>query len=148
MYFFAMRWTKTVTVQTLIVIMFCATGFANQKVYLVHGYGSAPVFMRSIEHYLNRNRFETINFGYPSMTKDLTICGESLYVDIKRRKIDTVSFVTHSMGALVVRSILNKIEADSGFPKINKLVMIAPPNHGAAIADFFASNTVLRYILY
>jgi predicted alpha/beta hydrolase family esterase len=131
----------------LLVLALCFACHANQKIYLVHGYGSSPLFMKSIEHYLKKNKLEIVNYGYPSLTEDLTVCGDSLYAAIRRSKADTVSFVTHSMGALVVRSMVNKIESDPGFPKINRIVMITPPNHGAEIADFFAWSRIWRYIL-
>jgi hypothetical protein len=128
----------------LIVVSF---SFCSQAIYLIHGYGSGPVFMKSIEKYLNRNKLQTVNFGYPSLTKDLVVCGESLYARIKADNFDTISFVTHSMGALVFRSIVDKIQNDGAFPKVNKIVMIAPPNHGAELADFFVSSSIWRYIL-
>lgn len=140
-----MRFAKTAAFG--IIFIACISSHADHKVYLIHGFGSAPVFMRSMERFLTKHKLETVNFGYHSLTTDLVVCGENLYVDIKKRNIDTVSFVTHSMGALVLRSIIGKIEGDSSFPEINRIVMIAPPNHGAELADILASSTILRYVL-
>jgi len=131
----------------ILLLSICSLIFASQNVYLIHGYGSSPLFMKSIEKYLVKNNFHVTNFGYPSLTKDLVICGESLYVNIKRKNPDTVSFVTHSMGALVLRSVINKMAADSQFPRIFRIIMVAPPNHGAEIADFFARSKILQYAL-
>jgi triacylglycerol lipase len=131
----------------LVVCISCFTCLADHKVYLIHGYGSSPIFMKSIENYLKKNGLETINYGYPSLTEDLVVCGDSLYAAIRKSKTDTVSFVTHSMGALVVRSMVNKMEGDPGFPVVKRIVMITPPNHGAEMADFFASSKIWRFIL-
>jgi hypothetical protein len=121
--------------------------FGSHKVYLVHGFGSTPFFMRSIEKHLERNGIAAVNFGYRSVTRELTEGGDSLYARIQRDTLDTVSFVTHSMGALVVRSIIEKIEADTAFPVVHRMVMVAPSNRGAELADLFARGKVLRYLL-
>lgn len=129
------------------LLLVYSASFAGHKVYLVHGYGSSPVFMKSIERFLEKNGKDVVNFGYPSMTRELTACGDSLYARVKRDTTDTVSFVTHSMGALVVRSITGKMEADSAFPVVDRIVMVAPTNKGAELADFFSKGKVWRYVL-
>jgi uncharacterized alpha/beta hydrolase family protein len=116
-------------------------------VYLVHGYGSFPIAMSSIENDLKKEKFHTCNFGYNSISKDIDSCSKLLYLKIKSNPVDTVCFVTHSMGGLVVRGLLNYARADSAFPKIARIVMLAPPNHGAQIADFFSSTSVLKWVL-
>ena len=131
----------------LAMILVCPAAYSSQKIYLIHGFGSSPVFMKSIEHYLEKNGKTVVNFGYPSLTRELTACGDSLYARIKRDTLDTVSFVTHSMGALVVRSITGKMEADSAFPVVYRIVMVAPANKGAELADLFSKGKVWRYVL-
>jgi uncharacterized alpha/beta hydrolase family protein len=138
---------KTTLKFFILLLILTVTSSATQKIYLLHGYGSAPIFMITIENYLKSKKMDVVNYGYPSITKDLEICAESLGTDIKRHKTDSISFVTHSMGALLVRSLLGKVEKDSCFPKINRIVMITPPNHGAELADLFANNKVLQFIL-
>ncbi|MBN2188289.1 MAG: hypothetical protein JW699_02455 [Chitinispirillaceae bacterium] len=124
-----------------------SASFGSRKVYLVHGFGSSPVLMRSIEKHLRKNGIATVNFGYRSVTRELAAGGDSLYARIKRDTLDTVSFVTHSMGALVVRSITGKMEQDSAFPKVHRMVMVAPPNRGAELADLFSKGKMWRYVL-
>jgi hypothetical protein len=125
----------------------CCVSSGSQKVYLVHGFGSSPVFMKSIEKHLRNNGKEVVNFGYRSVTRELTASGDSLYARIRRDTLDTISFVTHSMGALVVRSIIGKIEVDSTFPVVRRIVMVAPANKGAELADLFSKGKVWRYVL-
>lgn len=138
---------RLINIFTLMIVFTSTVGYSNHKVYLIHGYGSSTIFLKSIEHYLKKNNVETKNYGYHSITVDIRTCGYKLYTKIKQDTIDTVSFVTHSMGALVVRSLLTYSITDSSFPNIYRIVMITPPNHGAEIADFFSSSSVLKLLL-
>jgi hypothetical protein len=99
----------------------CCASSGSQKVYLVHGFGSSPLFMKSIEKHLRENGKEVVNFGYRSVTRELTASGDSLYARIKRDTLDTLSFVTHSM--------------------------VAPSNKGAELADLFSKGKMWRYVL-
>jgi triacylglycerol lipase len=140
---------KKVAIIRFAACLFCFYQFvsAHQTVYLLHGYGSAPLFMTTIDNYLKKQDLKTVNYGYHSIKDDLSISGRQLYEDILKNKEDTVCFVTHSMGALVLRSMLSSSQKDSAFPVIYRIVMITPPNHGAEIANFFGESPVLRYIL-
>jgi len=121
--------------------------FGSNKIYVIHGYGSAKVVMRKIDKSLKSEHFITENYGYNSMSEDLDTLGKHLYLNIKKSGVDTISFVTHSMGALVVRSMLQYSNEDKTFPIIFRIVMIAPPNHGAEIADFYARFGILERLL-
>jgi triacylglycerol esterase/lipase EstA (alpha/beta hydrolase family) len=131
----------------LAMILVCPAAYSSHKIYLVHGYGSSPFFMKSIEKYLKKNGKEVVNFGYRSVTQDLTVGGDSLFAQVKRDAPDTASFVTHSMGALVLRSMTERMEADSAFPVVRRIVMVAPANKGAELADIFSKGKVWRYVL-
>jgi len=51
------------------------------------------------------------------------------------------------MGGLVVRAMLKYSAPDLSFPKIFRIVMIAPPNRGADIADFFKDAKAIKKLL-
>ncbi|OIP83959.1 MAG: hypothetical protein AUK44_03810 [Porphyromonadaceae bacterium CG2_30_38_12] len=51
------------------------------------------------------------------------------------------------MGALVVRSLYEKIDSLVVFPFVHRVVMIAPPNNGSPVADYFAQFSFLRFII-
>lgn len=120
---------------------------ASQRVYLVHGYGSPKFVLNKIARNLEKNGFQTINYGYPSITEDLGNLGHDLYLNLSRSGYDTVNFVTHSMGALVVRSMLRFVDESEKFPVIFRIVMIAPPNRGADIADLYVSKKLYKPFL-
>ncbi|MDD2200377.1 MAG: hypothetical protein PHE08_11685, partial [Bacteroidales bacterium] len=72
---------------------------------------------------------------------------KNLYLEVKKQKIDSVSFVTFSMGGLVFRNMLKYAYQDDDFPNIFRVVMIAPPNQGADIADFFKNSELFHKFL-
>lgn len=121
--------------------------FGSYKVYVIHGYGGTTAMMSKIDKSLKAEHFITENFAYKSISVDLDSIGMELYLNIKKSGFDTVSFVTHSMGGLVVRSMLQYAQKDSKFPVIHRIVMIAPPNKGAEIADFFTKKTGMKRLL-
>ncbi len=121
--------------------------FASRRIYLLHGFGSNTISMTGIDRALRKEGFKTVNYGYPSITKDLDTLGKQLAQEIASLPEDSVSFVTHSMGALVVRAMFKYSHSYDRFPVVNRIVMIAPPNRGAEIADFFSSNKFFSSIL-
>ena len=130
-----------------LLLLWFSSAFASHKVFLLHGYASPSLLMTPINYSLLNARFKTQNFRYNSMSVDLDSLGKQLYLELKKANVDSVSFVTHSMGALVVRSMLQYSKKDAQFPYIYRVVMIAPPNRGAEIADFFSSFPSLRPFL-
>jgi triacylglycerol lipase len=120
---------------------------ASQRVYLLHGFGSSPIAMAKIARAIEKKGLPTTNYGYNSLYRDLDSLGSRLRREIASIAEDTVSFVTHSMGALVVRSMYRFLDSTTRFPVIHRIVMIAPPNRGAEIADFFSSNPVIAKAL-
>jgi triacylglycerol lipase len=121
--------------------------FGNQKVLVLHGYACPKVLMNKLEKRIRRGHFDTENYGYKSISEDLDSLGKELYLHVRMLKTDTVNFVTHSMGALVVRSMLNYSNNDPDFPVIYRIVMIAPPNNGAEIADIGASLGLSKFLV-
>jgi triacylglycerol lipase len=110
---------------------------ATHKVYLLHGYSGTGLELKKIEKAIEKLGFPTTNFKYPSLTQEIDSAGKILYAKIKKERYDTVSFVTHSMGGLVVRSLFRYIEQGKNFPVVYRIVMIAPPNKGTRLADYY-----------
>ncbi|MDY0315302.1 MAG: putative lipase [Bacteroidales bacterium] len=131
----------------LFFILFLPASFATHKVYLLHGYGSPKTIMNKIKKDLEKSDFIVENYAYPAFYVDLDSLGKNLYLDILEDNYDSVSFVTHSMGGLVVRNMLKYSGTDLSFPKIFRIVMIAPPNRGADIADFFKNTKLIKKML-
>ena len=120
--------------------------FASYKIYLIHGYAGSSLEMKSLYKALCKEGFSCEIFSYRSMIDDIDTVSIQLYEKIKLDKIDTVSFVTHSMGSLVVRALYNHIQPNFQFPFIHRIVMIAPPNKGTTLADFWSKIGIARMI--
>lgn len=128
----------------ILLTIFFTVASSSQRVYLIHGFGSNQLSMVRLKQELSKKGFIVSNYGYKSISIDLDTLGEALCREIAAIKEDSVSFITHSMGALVVRSMYNYIVTSARFPTIHRMVMLAPPNKGAEIADFFASNSIIN----
>ncbi len=72
---------------------------------------------------------------------------KQLYEKIKADGVVEVSFITHSLGGLVLRAMLLYSQNDAKFPKIRKIVMIAAPNQGAISGDFMNKYAIFKFIL-
>jgi pimeloyl-ACP methyl ester carboxylesterase len=118
----------------------------KEVVIMVHGLGGSRQLMNGLGDYLaEQGGFHVVNFGYASTKADVGTYAKSLANVIKHLDgVETVSFVAHSMGNLVIRHCLAdlaSLPADEQ-PKIKfkRFVMIAPPNHGAEIAEKFLDS--------
>ena len=128
-----------------LLILICAlsvslNGFSSHKIYLLHGFGGLKLQMEELDKALTKDSYITENYTYQSISEDLDTIGKELYLKVKSEHYDTVSFVTHSMGGLVVRAMYKYIAHANDFPKVYRIVMIAPPNGGTEVADFFAKR--------
>ena len=122
----------------------------KEVVIVVHGLGASRQFMNSLGDYLHdQGKFNVVNFGYPSTVGDIGTHAKSLASVIRHLEgVDTVSFVAHSMGNLVIRHCLADLASlpASEQPEITykRFVMIAPPNHGAELADNFKDSKIAQ----
>ena len=72
-----------------------------------------------------------INESYPSLTLNIAENADRLAERLADVEAETIHFVTHSMGALVLRQMLSMHEVTA----LGRVVMIAPPSRGAKLAD-------------
>lgn len=131
---------------SVVFTLFFSSITASHKVYLIHGYGGIGNKFKKIESALEKKGYSCEIYEYQSISEDIDSISKHLLNKIKVDNCDTVSFVTHSMGALVVRSLYQYIDNKSDFPLINRFVMIAPPNQGLSLADFCSQYSILRKI--
>lgn len=90
--------------------------------------------LAKMENRLQKEGFEARAINYPSSRGSLADHTRQLKLLISRLEdIDRLSFVTHSMGGIIVRKILEKNNIKN-LPSLNRLVMIAPPNQGSTVA--------------
>ena len=122
----------------------------KEVVIVVHGLGASRQMMNGLAEYIeDEGEYSVINFGYPSTITDIGENAKSLVSVIRNLKgVETVSFVAHSMGNIIIRHALSDMESlpASELPEITykRFVMIAPPNHGASLADNFSESKIAQ----
>ncbi len=132
----------------LLIILFVGQStFATHKIYLIHGYGGLGIEMEKIHKSIQKEGYTTEIYIYKSLIDDVDSVSKNLIQTIQKDKPDSISFVTHSMGALVVRSMYEKLDSIVGFPIVHRIVMIAPPNNGSPVADYFSQFKFVKYIV-
>ncbi len=115
-------------------------GFPQPKprlVLLVHGLGRARSSWGPMEDRLEADGYEVARITYPSTRRALEDHAAQLAGILDRAEgVAEVSFVTHSLGGLVVRALLAR-EGDAWRERIalGRVVMLAPPSQGSAVAD-------------
>jgi pimeloyl-ACP methyl ester carboxylesterase len=111
-------------------------GDRRELVFLVHGMGRTPLSMWLLGRRLERAGYRVAHFGYLSTTGTVCDLGAALGRRVAQAIGDAprVHFVGHSLGNIIVRWML----AHSRPERAARVVMLAPPNQGAASADRWA----------
>ena len=111
---------------------------ADDCVVLLHGLGRTGRSMRPIENFLKEHGYPTSTISYPSTKYSIEeLCARFVYPRLQAiaAKHDSLNFVTHSMGGIMVRYILTKYELPC-----RSVVMLCPPNGGSTLTDSLKST--------
>lgn len=104
-------------------------------VVLLHGLGRTRLSMWWVGRWLRKHGFAVVNVGYPALRYPVQELADR-YLPPALAACDAASgrpvhFVTHSLGAIVLRQYLQNHPP----PAQSRAVMLAPPNRGSEIAD-------------
>jgi hypothetical protein len=118
------------------------TGF----VVLLHGLARSDVSFNKMEKSLQQEGYITCNIAYPSTEYSIEkLASHFVLPDIKRcirGEYKNINFVTHSMGGIVVRYL-----STQKLPfKINRVVMLSPPNKGSEVVDVLGDLWLFQVI--
>lgn len=125
-------------------------GLPKHVVIVLHGLGAGRQYMQGLaDHLTEQGNFATVNFGYPSTMGKIEDHSDSLASVIRHLDgVETIDFVAHSMGNIVVRHYLYDIsqlpEEQRPKAKFRRMVMISPPNHGAGMATSWADSKLAQ----
>jgi triacylglycerol lipase len=111
---------------------------ADELVVLVHGLGRTPLSMAPLAATLRREGYRVVNHGWSSTGSTIEEIGDGLWTRIEQERaseaFSSVHLVGHSTGGIAIRWLLEReLPSDLG-----RVVLIAPPNHGARSADRWA----------
>ncbi len=105
---------------------------SGTAVVLVHGITRSTRYFSRLKTALKRDGCTFVNFEYPSTRVNIETSADYLRQTIASLTgVDTIHFVVHSMGGIVVRTLLKTVTD----PRISRLVMLGVPNTGAQFAD-------------
>jgi pimeloyl-ACP methyl ester carboxylesterase len=107
----------------------------REAVLLVHGHAAHPLLLEPLRRALGRQGFRALSFRYGSLrgsieTHAARLAAKAMELDTDA-SVERLHLVGHSMGAIVVRSALLKARPR----KLGRVVLLAPPNRGARLAD-------------
>lgn len=114
-------------------------------VVFLHGLNSRPEDLMPLVRCVQRAGFACVTFRYPndqSLQQSARELAASLRNDPLRRR--SICLVTHSMGGLVARAVIEDPALDPG--TVEQLIMIAPPTHGSELAKYAVSLDVVEYV--
>ncbi len=122
----------------------------SETVVLVHGFMRSKRNMSAIEYSLKKEGWNVVNWSYPSRKKLIEEHASDLIAQLKiisnQYPNKPISFVTHSMGGLIVRGALNHPECPRE-AKLGKAVLVAPPNRGSSYARNLHKYQFMRWLL-
>ena len=118
-------------------------------VILIHGYNSSPERMTPLCNSISAAGYECGTFAYPN---DQAIADSAALLSRKLIRLRQmypnrkVTLVTHSMGGLVAREVIENSALDPG--NVTQLMMIAPPSQGTSCAYIVWSGDLWEHFLH
>ena len=117
-------------------------------VVLIHGLNSRPEETEWLLTAVRDAGFGCGTFRYPNdqpIADSAELLARELAKFSEAHPGRKVSLVTHSMGGLVARAVIEDPRLDPG--NVRQLIMIAPPNHGSTLANFSFGLDVWEHVL-
>ena len=119
----------------------------KECVILLHGLGRTESSMAKIENVLINHNYVVWNTAYPSKTADVeTLAANHVPTGLRQCRewqATAIHFVTHSMGAILVRQYLQ----DNKIAGLGNIVMLAPPNHGSEVVDHLIDSAFFQELM-
>lgn len=120
---------------------------ADHLVIVLHGLGRTRQSMGRLIRGLRDGGLNAVALAYPSTRQAPAEHAVRLAILLENLEgVRTVSFVTHSLGGIVVRHLLALEAPWRRRLDVGGVVLIAPPNRGARLAALLKRNTAFRLL--
>jgi len=114
-------------------------------VVLLHGLGRSRHMFSDLAKTLETRGYEVADLAYPSTRRPLSAQADELAALLGRMEgVERVSFVTHSLGGMVLRRLLAEERAYQQTITPDRAILIAPPSQGAHLADLLQDIPAYR----
>ena len=114
------------------------------NVILLHGLLRSDKSMQKMESILNERGYCVQNVSYESTRHEIaTLAQQAIEPALARcPKDQTVHFVTHSLGGILVRQYLSQRQIEN----LGRVVMLGPPNQGSEVVDKLADFPGFHFV--
>lgn len=126
--------------------------YSGKVVILLHGLVRSHASMIPLRDHLRENGYQVVNFQYASSRATIGDHATALarIIDQLGDEVTEINFVGHSLGNLVVRHYLhntrNELTGAEGDSRINRMVMLGPPNQGSRMARVMKYSAVFNLV--
>ena len=128
----------------LTLALMTTSAAAGDCVVLLHGLGRSQWSLKVMQYALERAGYQVWNRGYASRSDTVEnlapVVGDAIEA-CRAHQPAKIHFVTHSMGGILVRAYFS----NHVVPEAGRVVMLAPPNHGSAIAENHRTRAWFRW---
>jgi pimeloyl-ACP methyl ester carboxylesterase len=108
---------------------------SKQKIILVHGFGRSTLAMSKFEEFFEQEGYQVYSIGYRSLTQDIDGIKKEFFNKVNKHLVgvdQTVHFVGHSMGGLMIRSYLDQHKVKN----LGNVVILGSPNKGTPLVEY------------
>lgn len=116
-------------------------------VLLVHGLSRSGASMRKMRRALGQQGYLAFTLDYPSTKYSIEALSMSILpagiAACREQGASRIHLVTHSMGGIVARYFLKHRDV----PGFGRMVMLAPPNQGSELIDFYSKVPGFKQLL-
>ncbi len=116
-----------------------------KRIIILHGIIRTKASMAGLARYLESAKFDVLNIGYPSTNMPMSALADHVYAQIEAEgwhEGEPIALVGYSLGSQLIRILL----AQGKLANTKRVVMLAPPNHGSEMADFWKHFAPYRWL--